>query len=172
MEERAREEPAGRRPRRSRRTLRVLGATLIAVDANVLVYAFRQEFELYELARSALRDLAEGDEAWGLPIFAIGEFFRVVTHPRYLDPPATSALVMNNVEGLLASPSCKLLLPGDRHFPLLRVTVEEARATGNLIFDAQIVAVCLEHGADEVLTEDADMRRFPSIRVRGLADQS
>jgi predicted nucleic acid-binding protein len=40
---------------------------------------------------------------------------------------------------------------------------------GNLIFDAQIAAVCLEHGAPTILTEDRDFSRFASISVLMLA---
>jgi predicted nucleic acid-binding protein len=45
----------------------------------------------------------------------------------------------------------------------------EAAALGNLAFDAQLVAVCREHGVTELLTEDRDFSRFPgfvSIRLR------
>jgi predicted nucleic acid-binding protein len=44
----------------------------------------------------------------------------------------------------------------------------EAGSRGNLVFDAQIVAVCREHGAGTLLTEDRDFRRFSGISVRRL----
>jgi len=40
--------------------------------------------------------------------------------------------------------------------------------SGNLVFDAQIVAVCREGGASELLTEDRDFARFPGFRMRRL----
>jgi predicted nucleic acid-binding protein len=40
--------------------------------------------------------------------------------------------------------------------------------TGNRIFDAQLVAVCREHGIDTILSEDRDFRRFPSIKLHTL----
>ena len=43
-----------------------------------------------------------------------------------------------------------------------------AGATGNLVFDAQIAAVCLEHGATRILSDDHDFRRFAGMEVRRL----
>jgi len=42
--------------------------------------------------------------------------------------------------------------------------VEESGVQGNLVFDAQIAAVCLEHGATMLLTEDRDFTRFRSLK--------
>jgi predicted nucleic acid-binding protein len=42
--------------------------------------------------------------------------------------------------------------------------VREAKARGNLAFDAQIAAVCVEHGARDVWTFDRDFSRFPELR--------
>ena len=39
---------------------------------------------------------------------------------------------------------------------------------GDLVFDAQIAAVCLEHGAATILTEDRDFHRFSGITVKGI----
>jgi predicted nucleic acid-binding protein len=41
---------------------------------------------------------------------------------------------------------------------------------GDLAFDAQLVAVCREHGVVEILTEDRDFARFETprpIRLQG-----
>jgi hypothetical protein len=141
---------------------------VIAVDTNILVYADRRESPRHAPALDALRALAEGSEAWALPIFCIGEFVRVVSHPRLFDPPTPAADAIDAIESLLESPSIRLLSPGSRYVPLLRQVVAEGGASGNLVFDAQIVAVCLEHGARTLLSEDRDFERFRSISVRRL----
>jgi uncharacterized protein len=115
--------------------------------------------------------LAEGPLAWGLPVFVLGEFLRVATHPRYLEPPSSLTDAVEVLDGLLASPSVQLLAPGPRFWWLLRETALTDRASGNAAFDAQIAAVCLEQGARTVLTEDRGMRRFTGIEVRALAEQ-
>jgi predicted nucleic acid-binding protein len=61
---------------------------LIAVDTNVLIYAHRRETERHAQALRRLSALAEGDSPWGLPVFCITEFVRVVTHLRVFTPPS------------------------------------------------------------------------------------
>ena len=141
---------------------------MIAVDTNILLYAHRAELQHHEAAVARLRELAEGPAVWGLPVFAIGEFLRVATHPRVFDPPSTRPIAIESVESLLASPSLRVLSPGDRYWQLLHEALTDAGAVGNLVFDAQIVAVCREHGASAILTEDRDFRRFSGIAVRRL----
>lgn len=141
---------------------------MIAVDTNVLVYAHRQEDPRHEVAFGSLRKLTEGDAAWGVPVFVIGEFMRVVTNPKVASPPSTIAQALSMLDGVLESPSARLLLPGTRYWSTLRGLIPIAEARGSLIFDAQIAAVCLEHGANTVLTEDRDFHRFPGLSVRVL----
>ena len=42
------------------------------------------------------------------------------------------------------------------------------QVSGNLMFDAQIAALCLEHGVSCLLTEDQDFARFSSIKTKRL----
>lgn len=143
---------------------------MIAVDTNVLVYAHRQESSQHKQALAWLTALAEGPSLWGIPVFCIGEFVRVVTHSRVFDPPSTLAQAAAALEGLLASPSLRVLSPGvefPRHF---LVCAREADARGNLAFDAQIVAVCREHGCAALLTLDRDFDRFQKFKTLSLAD--
>jgi len=141
---------------------------LIAIDTNVLVYAHRAEFGQHRPAMKAVTELAEGAVAWALPVFVLTEFLRVVTHPRLLDPPSPLAVAVETLEALLGSPSVRVLRPERRFWSILTGCVTDARARGNLIYDAQIAAVCLEHGAETILTSDRDFRRFEGITVKPL----
>lgn len=141
---------------------------MIAVDTNVLIFADREESPLHDVALRILRRLAEGHEAWAVPLFCVGEFLRVVTHDRVFDPPTPMTDAISAVDALLGSPSSRLLVPGDRYLPLLRGVIKESGVRGNLVFDAQIAAVCLEHGATTLLTEDRDFTRFPGLNVLTL----
>ncbi len=141
---------------------------MIAVDTNVLVYAHRSEFRQHQAALAALTALADGSELWGIPVPCLSEFLRVTTHPTFLKPPSTSDEAVGALEALLAAPSARLLLPGERHAALLFELVRRHHVTGNLTFDALIIATCLEHGVREILTEDRDFRRFSEIAMRPL----
>jgi uncharacterized protein len=141
---------------------------MIAVDTNILVYAHRAEFSQHERALKRLSDLAQGAALWGVPVFCLAEFVRIVTHPRILMQPFTPDEAVTTLGNLLESPSLSVLHPGERFWPLLQEAIREGRAGGNLALDAQIVALCREHGVRALLTEDRDFRRFRGFAVEGL----
>jgi len=142
---------------------------LIAVDTNILVYAHREELPEHGAALAVLRSLAEGRERWGLPVFCLGEWLRVITHPRLFSPPHTVSEAALAAERLLAAPTLELLVPGASYPELLLAAMREGGARGNLVFDAQIVALCREAGVRELLTEDRDFARFPGFVTRPIA---
>ena len=141
---------------------------MIAVDTNILVYAHREELPQHERAREQIVQLAEGGTPWGIPVFCIGEFIRIATHPRLFDPPYSAGEACDAMERLLESPSLHLLCPGSGYLPLFQQAVRDANATGNLVFDAQIVAVCRESGVSMFITEDRDFTRFSGFKTRHL----
>jgi toxin-antitoxin system PIN domain toxin len=141
---------------------------VIAVDTNVLVYAHREELPQHDKARRRLTTLAESAARWAIPVFCLGEFVRVVTHPRVFDPPFTAGEACEALERVTASPSLVVLVPGDRYLTLLFEAIREADAVGNLTFDAQIVALCRETGVSALLTADRDFDRFRGLRTERL----
>ena len=140
---------------------------MIAVDTNILIYAHRAEFPEHAAARKLLAGLAGGSDLWALPVFCLGEFLRVVTHPAILKPPSDLPVAKRSLEALLDSPSVRVLSPGDRFPQLLLQT--DAKATGNLVFDAQIAAVCRENGVETIWSNDRDLLRFPGLKPRSLS---
>ncbi len=141
---------------------------MIAIDTNVLVYAHRGETALHDVAAARLVTLAEGAVRWALPIFCVTEFLRVVTHGRVFNPPSTVTQAVGFIESIAAAPSCEVLGPGPEFLAILADTVRLSEARGNLVFDAQIAALCREHGVDTVLTNDRDFVRFKPLRVQRL----
>ena len=138
---------------------------MIAIDTNILVYAHREELPQHRTARARLVELAEGHARWAIPVFCLGEFLRVVTHPRLFAPPFTVEEACEAMDRVLASPSLVMMLPGERFWSLLREAMAEGHTAGNLVFDAQIVALCRESGASALLTEDRDFDRFRSLKT-------
>ena len=141
---------------------------MIAVDTNILVCAHREGLDRHQEALTRLRQLAEGPDPWALPVFCAGEFVRVVTHPRLFDPPSSLKQALAALDRIAGSPTCRLLAPGDRFMDLFAECLHDADARGNLVFDAQIAAVCREHGARHLLTLDRDFDRFSGIERLGL----
>ena len=137
-----------------------------ALDTNVLIHAHRKEMAKHVEAERLLRNFSEGTTPWGLPVFCLGEFLRVVTHHRVFTPPTTMRNALVALDGLLQSPSARLLLPGDRYWACLHDVISQGQATGNVVFDAQIVAVCLEHGIDFLISEDRGLKRFENKNIQ------
>ena len=138
---------------------------MIAVDTNILIYAHRSETKLHGAAASRIVALAQGVERWALPVFCVTEFMRVVTHRRVFNPPSTVAQAARFIEGIAASPNCEIVLPGPEFLDHLLAAARDADARGNLMFDAQIAALCREHGIGSILTNDRDFERFEPLRV-------
>jgi len=135
-----------------------------AVDTNVLVYSEIVSSAHHRKARSLLTELAEGRVPWAIPWPCVYEFLRVVTHPRVFSPPVPLALALEDLSQVLASPTLVLLTETERHADVMTALVRESGVTGNLLHDAHIAALCIEHGVSELVTGDRDFSRFP-LRV-------
>ena len=131
-------------------------------------YAHREESPKHSLALSRVVALAESPARWAIPVFCIGEFVRVISHPRLSDPPYSANEACEALTRLLASPSTTVVVPGPAYPALLVEAIREANAIGNLVFDAQIVALCQENGISRLLTEDHDFDRFKGLVTEHL----
>jgi len=136
-----------------------------AVDTNVLVFAQIRTSTHHEAARTILAECAEGSAAWGIPWPCCYEFLRVVTHPRVFHPPVPADVALADLRALLASPSLILLSETPRHAEVMDAVVRSSGASGNLMHDAHIAALCLEHGVTELITRDRDFHRFGELRI-------
>lgn len=139
---------------------------MIALDTNILMYAWRQETTHYRKAADLLAGLAQGSDPWALVWPCVYEFVRVVTHPKVFSPPSDPGKVLGNLQALLESPSVSLLGEGPAHPGHMSRVFRESRASGNLVHDAHIAALLLEHGVTELYTTDRDFSRFSGLRVR------
>ena len=52
-----------------------------------------------------------------------------------------------------------------RHTEVMDAVVRRSGASGNLLHDAHIAALCIEHGVAELVTGDRDFRRFEGLRL-------
>jgi toxin-antitoxin system PIN domain toxin len=141
---------------------------LIAVDTNILVYAHREEMPLHRKSLDRLTEMAENHIPWAIPVFCLTEFLRVVTHPKVFDPPSSIQDGLEAVGELVRSPSLVVLHPAERFWRLFDDIVRQSGARGNLVYDAQIAAVCLENGVNDLLSEDRDFTRFDGIALHTL----
>ena len=92
----------------------------------------------------------------------------MATHRRVFNPPSTIIQAIDFIEALVASPVCSIVRPGPGFLRLLAESAKRADARGNLMFDAQIAALCEENGIDTLVTNDRDFERFEALEVQYL----
>jgi toxin-antitoxin system PIN domain toxin len=140
---------------------------MIAVDTNILVYAHRRETQEHRRASIALKQLASGSEPWCIPWPCLYEFFSVVTNPRiWKDAASTPNQAWRQIEAWLGSPSVNVLAETADFALILGPLLNHARVRGPIVHDARIVAICLAHGVDSLLTRDRDFGLFPELSLR------
>src|SRR5919201_1753282 len=124
---------------------------MTAIDTNLLIYAEITNSPHHSRAHKLLTELAQGSAPWAIPWPCAYEFLRTITHPKVYHPPVSAEVALQDLNTILASPSLSLLAETASHPAVLERVVRQSGATGNLIHDAHIMALCLEHGVTELL---------------------
>jgi len=138
---------------------------LIVCDVNVLVNAHRADAVDYERYAAWLDETLEADEAYGVSEVVLSGFIRIATNPRIMRIPSTFDEAFGFAAELRELPNAVILSPGPRHWGIFERLCRDAGATGNLVPDAYLAALAIEHGA-EVITADRDFARFGGVRWR------
>lgn len=137
---------------------------MFIVDANVLLYAVNQAAPEHDVARAWLgRALAE-QEPVGFAWTVILAFLRLSTHPAVFPRPLAASAAGEVAERWLEASPAVTVEPTRRHLPLLRGLLGHAGVAANLVGDAHLAALALEHGAT-VVSFDRDFARFDGLRV-------
>lgn len=135
------------------------------VDVNVLVYAHRRDTPDHEAYRDWLEAARHADEPLGLASVVLSGFVRVVTHPRIFLSPTPLDRALRFVEALRSGANVLSAEPGDRHWPIFARLCRDGDARGNLVPDAHLAAIAVEHGAT-LFSADRSFARFESLRWR------
>jgi toxin-antitoxin system PIN domain toxin len=90
-------------------------------------------------------------------------FVRLVTNPRVFRRPERSVRAWTQVEAWLESEAAWVPTPTARHQELLGSLLAETGAAGELVPDAHLAALALEHGL-ELMSTDGDFARFGALR--------
>jgi uncharacterized protein len=138
---------------------------MLLIDANILLNAANEDAPEHERAHRWLLQALAGPEAVGFAWTVVLAFLRVSTHPSIfpasLDPEHAGTVV----ERWLEAPHAVIVEPTRRHFALLRGLLARVGTGGNLVGDAHLAALALEHDAT-VVSFDRDFARFDGVRLR------
>lgn len=143
---------------------------MLVLDVNVVIASHRVDHRDHASLRRWFEAVVEGPETFSVPNVVWASFLRLVTNRHAFPVPTPRDQAFAYVDAVRAHPSHHALEPGPLHLELLRRVCDEADAKGDLIPDAVIAAIALEHGC-AVASLDRDFARFPSVRhVRPIAN--
>jgi hypothetical protein len=135
----------------------------VLVDADLLLYAVDADSRHNRAASAWLTDVLNGSRRVGLPWQTIGAFLRIVTHPRVTADPLTGEAAWDFVASWLEADPVWIPPATERTATVMAHLTAVVPVTGNLVPDAQLAALALEHGLT-VMTADTDFGRFPGLR--------
>lgn len=136
---------------------------MIAPDVNVLLYALREDTDRHPEYRGWLQGALNGDEPVALLEPVLAAVLRVATHPSIFRPPTPRAGAEAFVDTCLAAPAALALRAESRHWSIFRELCRRADCRGNLVQDAYLAALAIEHQCVFVTT-DRDFARFPRLQ--------
>ena len=133
-------------------------------DVNVLLYAINADSPQHKTARGWLESAfaSVGGIAFCWP--ALVGFLRLSTRSGVFGQPLTLDQVLELVDAWLGHPAARLIAPTERHVALLSSLLLAQGRGGNLVSDAHIAALAMEHGA-ELGTFDRDFEQFAGLRL-------
>jgi toxin-antitoxin system PIN domain toxin len=134
----------------------------VLVDANLLLYAVNEDDPHSARAGEWLTEQLNGDHRVGLPWQSLGAFLRISTHPRAWPRPLRAATACSLVEDWLSAPAAWVPNPEARHATILTELITRHELTGNLIPDAILAALAIEHGLT-ICSADSDFARFDEV---------
>ena len=132
------------------------------VDANVLLYAIDEDSPNHQRAREWLETALNGSRRVGIPWASLIAFVRISTHARALREPLSPAEAWQFVEEWLDAPATWVPVPGRGYRDILGRLVRDLDLRGNLVSDAGLAAICIEHGL-QMVSADSDFARFTEI---------
>lgn len=133
------------------------------VDANVLLNAVNASAPDHASARRWLDHALSGGAPVGFAWIVLLAFLRLTTRPGLFERPLTVDQALEVVDGWLEPPAARFVHPTTRHATVLAGLLRGAGTAGNVVNDAHLAALALEHRA-QVVTYDSDFGRFPGVR--------
>lgn len=145
---------------------------MIALDTNLLIYVHREGAPEHEQARMAVLTAIADPRGWGICLPSIAEFWNAVTRPKIPGGPSSSAVVTHFFHYLITEGEGAIWTPGPGFGERLLRWAAALKVRGNRIFDLQIAVIALEHGVQEIWTNDVNFISVPGVRIRNPLRES
>ena len=134
------------------------------VDANVLLYAVNTDSLRHNESKRWLDGALNGGATVALAWVALLAFLRLATKRSIFAHPLDPAEAVEQVQAWLAQPAAMVVEPTARHLDIVAELLAPMGTGGNLVNDAHLAALAIEHRC-EVVTFDRDFARFAGVRT-------
>jgi toxin-antitoxin system PIN domain toxin len=138
---------------------------VILVDANLLLYAEDSLSEHHEAVRGWWDERLSGADTVCLCWPVLKAFIRIGTNPRLHQRPLTLKEACDRVQSWFDQSCVRLIQPTEHHWALFQKMLKEGNAAGNLVSDAHLAALAVEHNC-VLHSTDTDFARFRSLKWR------
>lgn len=132
------------------------------VDANVLLYAVNSDSRHHVAAKTWLDGALSGNATVGFTWVVLLAFTRLATKVGLFPQPLSVDEAMDRVDAWLSAPSAVVVEPGGDHSRLVRGLLVSVGVGGNLVNDAHLAALALEHRCS-IVSFDNDFARFEDV---------
>ena len=137
-----------------------------SVDVYVLLYASDQAGPKYDEAIQFLLNRASDPELFCICWTTLMSYIRISTHPSIFSHPLSPKEALENIESLLKQPRVRVLSEDDGFLAIYRKVSGNFPVRGNLVPDAHIAALLLQHGVLMIYTVDSDFKKFDFLEVK------
>ena len=138
---------------------------MILIDVNILVYASNAAADEHSGSRAWLDEQLSGPAPVGLPWVCLLGFLRIATNARAFHNPLTMASAWRQVTDWLSAEPAWVPAPTERHAAILGKLLSLPGVHGNLVADAHLAALAIEHGLT-LCSTDSDFARFSELSWR------
>jgi hypothetical protein len=135
---------------------------VILVDANLLLYAHIREYPQHEAAHRWLDGRLNDTPRVGLPWHSLLAFVRISSNPRLFPKPLSVGRAWDQVSSWLTHESVWIPGPTAKHQEVLGGFLAGATFNANLVSDAHLAALAIEHGLT-LCSSDGDFAEFAGL---------
>jgi uncharacterized protein len=132
------------------------------VDANVLLYAVNTDADHHERSRRWIDDALSGGDTVAFAWIALLAFVRLATKDGLFPSPLTVDGAMDRVDAWVAAAPAVVVEPTSDHASIVRRLLRETGVGGNLVNDAHLAALAVEHRCT-IVSFDNDFGRFSGV---------
>ena len=132
------------------------------IDANILLYAADESSTFHEQTAQWLTTALNGPRRIGIPWQSLVAFLRISTHERASLRPLSPSEAIGFVDDWLTPETVWIPREGPGHATILSQLITKYQLRGNLISDAQLAALAIEHGL-QMCSADTDFARFTEL---------